>query len=461
MAGKERCKPITGIVPWAESSLISKRSGYRLPSSCNCKPGWTWRASTSIKPRRRAPTKPGFYNLDLQAQALGPQIFATQTHNTLRGSQRAGRSVSRVGGGGGHRHRYGRRPKHPLSATVSRFSLPSMALTPQLSVRQIPASEFTLFSATTTSLQMAPAAMPIIGRIHAEGDLVISGGSLASIYPVTAGGNISLANVDRLFAQSGPDEPASAFPVQSTTDNNWLAMARSVEHSTILSGRDLPMNTFEATDVTQMTTPALNTPPTTPAAQQQLWRQCNRIVTENLGKITSTTASGAECSPQEKRAFFAYYSRHNPGGVDIVFDLSQGASAKRPKQLLLCLLLAQPRGIVNQRGQSTWRFGDRHSASGRCRRGIECPGEPESGLHYGPKRFWGADWLVKLSVPHTTEHLFTEIISYMFHENSAGERSSQEANPDRTAIRQGDPWTPRRVHALMRREPDRVRVGEI
>jgi hypothetical protein len=67
----------------------------------------------------------------------------------------------------------------------------------------------------------------------------------------------------------------------------------------------------------------LNTPPTTPAAQQQLWRQCNRIVTENLGKITATTSSGGECSPQEKRAFSTYYSRHNPGGVAIVFDLSK------------------------------------------------------------------------------------------------------------------------------------------
>lgn len=265
----------------------------------------------------------GFYNLDLQAQALGPQIFATQTHNTFealsapddpfRGLAAVVDTVTVTADA----------QSTLSSATASRFSLPSMALTPQLSVRQIPASEFTLFSATTTSLQMAPAAMPIVGRIHAEGDLVISGGSLASIYPVTAGGNISLANRGSLFAQSGPDEPASAFPVQSTTDNNWLAMARSVEHSTILSGRDLPMNTFEATDVTQMTTAALNTPPTTPTAQQQLWRQCNRIVTENLGKITSTTSSGAECSTPEKRAFFTYYSRHNPGGVVIVFDLSQ------------------------------------------------------------------------------------------------------------------------------------------
>jgi hypothetical protein len=192
----------------------------------------------------------GFYNLDLQAQ--GPQIFATQTHNTF---QALGAPDDPFRGLAAVVDTFtvtADAQSTLSSATAGRFSLPSLALTPQLSVRQIPASEFTLFSATTTSLQMTPAAMPIVGRIHAEGDLVISGGPLASIYPVTAGGNISVANNGSLFAQSGPDEPASAFPVQSTTDNKWLAMSRSVEHSTILSGRDLPMNTFEATDVTQL-----------------------------------------------------------------------------------------------------------------------------------------------------------------------------------------------------------------
>jgi hypothetical protein len=265
----------------------------------------------------------GLYDLDLQAQAEGPQIFATQTHNAavqaltapddpFRGLAAVVDTVTVTAAA-----------QSTLSTSASRFSLPSMTLNPQLSVRQIPASEFTVFSASTSSFQMTPAAMPIMGRVHAEGDLVISGGPLASIYPVTAGGNISVANNGALFAQSGPDEPASTFPVQSTADNNWLALSRSVEHSTILSGRDLPMNTFEATDVSQMTAPALTTPPNTPAAQQQLWRQCDRIITENIGQITATTATGAQCTPQEKRAFYAYYSRHNPGGVAIVFDVSK------------------------------------------------------------------------------------------------------------------------------------------
>jgi hypothetical protein len=266
----------------------------------------------------------GLYNLDLQAQAEGARIFATQTHGTafeplvapddpFRGLAAVVDTVNVTA-----------EAQSTLStSSADRFSLPSMALTPQLSVRQIPASEFTLFSASTGSFEMRPVLMPITGRIHAEGDLVISGGTLASIYPVTAGGNISLANHAALAAQSGPNEPASTFPVQSTTDNKWLAMSRSVGHSTILSGRDLPLNTFQATDVTQMMTPALTSPPSTPAAQQQLWRQCDRIITEHLGRITATNAAGTECTPQEKRAFYTYYSRHNRGGIAIVFNVAR------------------------------------------------------------------------------------------------------------------------------------------
>jgi hypothetical protein len=265
----------------------------------------------------------GLYNLDLQAQAEGPQILATQTHATAIQALTAPDDPFRGLAAVVDTVNVTAAAQSTLSTSASRFTLPTLDLTPQLKVRQIPVSQFTLFSASTSSFQMTPAGMPIMGRIHAEGDLVIAGGPLTSIYPVTAGGNISLANNGALSAQSGPDEPASTFPVQSTADNNWLALSRSVEHSRILSGRDLPMNTFEATDFNQMITPALTTPPSTPAAQQQLWRQCDRIIIENIGQITATTASGAQCTPQEKRAFYAYYSRHNPGGVEIVFDVSK------------------------------------------------------------------------------------------------------------------------------------------
>lgn len=165
--------------------------------------------------------------------------------------------------------------------------------------------------------------MPIVGRIHSEGDLVISGGAFTSLYPVTAGGNISLANNGSLRAQSGPNQPQLSFPVQSTTDNNWLAMSRSIARSTFLSGRDLPMTMVEAANINQLTAQGSSSSASSPIAQQELWRQCSQIVRENNGKISVSTASGVAASSRERRAFSPYHSPSNRAATVIIFDVSK------------------------------------------------------------------------------------------------------------------------------------------
>ncbi|MBV9643184.1 MAG: hypothetical protein JO334_06395 [Verrucomicrobia bacterium] len=266
--------------------------------------------------------EPGYYNLELWARAPANQISATQTHNAIerlsapddpfRGLAAVVNSFIVTA------NAYSTLP----NATAERFSLPSLTLTPEISVRQIPVSEFTLFSSSASFPVQAPL-MPIVGRIHSEGDLVISGGEYISIYPVTAGGNVSLANNGSLLAQSGPSEPQLSFPVASTIDNDWLAMSRGIARSTILSGRDLPMTTVEAADFNRLTAQDSSSSPSSPIAQQELWRQCSRIVLENNGEISVTTVSGAAVSSQEKRAFTYYYSRHNPDRPVIIFNVSK------------------------------------------------------------------------------------------------------------------------------------------
>jgi hypothetical protein len=265
----------------------------------------------------------GFYNLDLQAQAAGPQILATQTHNTFQALSDSDDPFRGTAAVVDAFTVTGVAQSAVPSQTGNRFNLPMLTLSPQFNVRQIPLSQFTIFSSTTSSLHMAAPGTPIVGRIHTEGDMVISGGPMTSLYPVTAEGNISLANNGSLLAQPAPYQPAYRFPVQSTADNSWLAMALTVAHSTILSGRDLPMHMFLGADITQMTAPSLNPPFNTPIAQQELSRQCTRIVALDLGKIRVTTAAGESVSPQEARAFYPYASRHFPGGLVIVFDLSK------------------------------------------------------------------------------------------------------------------------------------------
>ena len=263
----------------------------------------------------------GYYNLDIQAQAAANQIFATQSHNIdlqalsapddpFRGLAAVVQTLNVTANA----------QSMLSSATDNRFILPSMVLTPQISIRQIPSSQFTLFS-STAGFQVEAPLMPTVGRIHSEGDLVISGGAFTSLYPVTAGGNITLANNGSLLAQSGPNQPQFTFPVQSTADNDWLAMSRSVARSTILSGRDLPMSTVEAADINQMVAPALNGPASAAVAEQQLWRKCTHTVLENEGKISVRTASGAAASSQETEAFISYHSPNYPGGTIILFDL--------------------------------------------------------------------------------------------------------------------------------------------
>ena len=264
----------------------------------------------------------GYYNLDLQAKAAANQILATQNHNAFQGLTAPDDPFRGLAAVVDTLLVTAAAHSTLSSGPEERFNLPSLALTPEISVRQIPVSEFTLFS-STASLQVEALVMPIVGRIHSEGDLVISGGAFISLYPVTAGGNISLANNGSLLAQSGPNQPQLSFPVQSTTDNNWLAMSRSIARSNILSGRDLPMTMVEAADINQMTAQDSSGSASSPIAQQELWRQCSRIVRENNGKISVSTVSGVAASSQERRAFSPYHSPSNRAATVIIFDVSK------------------------------------------------------------------------------------------------------------------------------------------
>jgi hypothetical protein len=268
-------------------------------------------------------TESDYYNISLQMDGAANQIFATQLHNMLqslfdpddpfRGAAAVVDTFSVTANA-----------QSLIGPTDQRFNLPALQLTPQISVRQIPVSELTLFS-SATSFQVSQ--VGTVGRIHSEGDLVISGGQLTSLYPVTAGGNISLANNGSLLAQSGPGQPLLSFPVQSTTDNTWLAMSRSIARSTVLSGRDLPLTMVEAADINQLTAPVSRGAATTATAQQELWRQCSRTVLENEGTINVRTVSGDSNDAQEGRAFYSYHSPNHPAGPVIAFDVSKAPPA--------------------------------------------------------------------------------------------------------------------------------------
>jgi hypothetical protein len=280
----------------------------------------------------------GYYNIRLQATSADNQIFATQGHSTLsgltdpddpfRGSVATVAKVSVAA-----------QAESLVNSYKDRFGLPAMRFTPEIDVRQIPVSQFTLF-ASAASLAVDPLRAASIGRVYSGGDLTIWGGQVSSLYPVIAGGNITLGDNSTLLAQSDPDQPAVIFPVQSTTDNNWLARAKSTFRSTILSGRDLPIGMVEGTNVKGMTTQ----PSGGSAAieQQQLGRQCALNVRENGGVINVVCPSSGEVSPGERAAFSRREKRNYPYGPVIVFDGSKAP----PGQNAFYISSSNPNAIV-------------------------------------------------------------------------------------------------------------------
>jgi hypothetical protein len=274
-----------------------------------------------------------YYNVDLETQDGPEQIFATQLHNTTLESLSAPDDPFHGASAVVTTFTVTANAQSTINSSDTRFNLPALQLTPQMSVRQIPVSEFTLFS-SATSLTLSQSGDS--GRIHSEGDLIISG-PVSSLYPVTASGNISLGDNGALVVQ--PDLPGLAplsFPFESTTNNAWLALARSTYRSTILSGRDLPMSMVQAAGIALLT--ARTQSGATPMTAQELWRQCNRVVLEAGGKLSVYNAAGAQVTGEEAQGF------SGSGGPEIIFDLSKEPPA--PGRNSFYIASSNPNAVV-------------------------------------------------------------------------------------------------------------------
>jgi hypothetical protein len=261
----------------------------------------------------------GMYDLRMDATSSQPVISATETHNLVglltfpddpfRGALAltAELDVTAVA------KRLGQTNTH---GNYDFLSLRSM---PVLSVRQIPLSEFSMYSqggGLTVNARMAPS----IGRTYVHGDLNISGGTVNASYPVAASGNVNLNEGGGLQAESGPDAQPITLPVESTANNEWLALARSSQQSTVLTGRDLPMTMILAAPKDELTASPLSTPASPEKDRLRLWHQCSRVIMEASGTIT---IQGGE--PGERNDYSAYKTKiYNTWGPPvIVFDIKQ------------------------------------------------------------------------------------------------------------------------------------------
>jgi hypothetical protein len=255
---------------------------------------------------------------DLSMDATGPQstISATETHNSVsflgfpddpfRGAMASTSelditaSAKRLG----------------LTKSPENYDFLSLRSQPVLSVRQIPVSEFSLYS-WGGSLTLNAALTPNIGRTYINGDLNITGGIANASYPVAASGNINLGEGAQLEARSASNAAPIALPVASTTSNEWLSLAKSSQQSTVLTGRDLPMKMIQALPKDELTASPLVPVTDSQKEQLRLWHQCSRVILEDSGGVTVRGGSSGE---QKNYRVYATRFYHTWGPPVIVFD---------------------------------------------------------------------------------------------------------------------------------------------
>ncbi len=263
--------------------------------------------------------KNGMYNITMVAGGAQSVIEATETHNSrtqlihrddpFRGAIASTTEVDLTG------------TANRLGATKPDGSNDYLSLStrPVVSIRQIPVSEFSVYSGGG-DITLNAAVTPNIGRIYVNGNLNISGGIANASYPVATFGDVTLGAGAGLEVRSDPNAAPIAFPVSSTADDKWPSLAKSTQESTVLTGRDLPMSIVQATSKDELTAPPL--PPNTNQQKEQLrlWRQCSRVISENAGKITVT---GGDSNEQKNYKVSRRQIYNAWGPPIIVFDAAK------------------------------------------------------------------------------------------------------------------------------------------
>jgi hypothetical protein len=265
----------------------------------------------------------GMYDLRLDAVGTGSVINATEKHDVVSSLNSADDPFRGAMATTDELDVTALAPRLGLTAPRGNSDFLSLRSKPILSIRQIPVSEFTLFS-WGGGLTLDAAAIPNVGRTYINGDLNLTGGIVNASYPLTTTGNVNLSGDARLLARSAPDDQAIALPLESTASNQWLALAKSTQHSTVLTGRDLPMTLVQALPKDELTASPLTVADSPQKEQLRLWHQCSRVVLETSGKITVTGGNSGE------RKNYRVYARqlYNTWGPPIIlFDAKRIAPA--------------------------------------------------------------------------------------------------------------------------------------
>ncbi len=274
----------------------------------------------------------GMYSVAIEAGAVESSIDAIETHDNqtqLSDSSDPFRGASAFTS---ELDLIGTATRLGITKPSGDYDYLSLSTRPVVSIRQIPVSEFSVYSGGG-DMALNAAVTPNIGRIYVNGNLKIYGGIATSSYPVATFGDVTLDANAGLRARSNPDAPQIALSVTSTAEDEWLSLAKSTQESTILTGRDLPMSIVQATSKDELTAPPYPANANQQKDELRLWRQCSRIVSENAGKIAITGGSPGEqkCYKVSQGQIYSAW-----GPPIIVFDASKIAPATGKSSFYIC-----------------------------------------------------------------------------------------------------------------------------
>jgi hypothetical protein len=290
----------------------------------------------------------GYFSQSLSVQlgdgSAGDKLIATQSRPSLSPLQdpedpfRGAIAVVNLLQVSAHASRLG---QGPLKA----YDPLPLGAQPVIAVRQIPLSEFTLYS--SGDLPLDATLTPDAGRTYALGNVSVENGTVQTDFPLAAGANISLAASGALQARSDPESTPVSMQM-SSTDPNWPALAKSVDRSAILSGRDLPLGTMSAASISQLTTaiPA----PTQDKDAQRLLGQCAMAIYEHGGRFSNYgNVSKLPAETGRPSQFSIYHTAKYTYGPVIVIDYKKVDAAHSS----IYVVSANPYAIVLIRNAAT------------------------------------------------------------------------------------------------------------
>ena len=238
-------------------------------------------------------------------------------------------------------------------ATVPNVRLPDLTVTdqPQIAVREIPVSQFTIFSAAN-SFTLSPAvSSQDIGRVFSKSTISVSG-SFSSEFPIVAGQNVVFnGGKDSLQVKDPSGNNASIQLTSDTQSSDFLADARSSLDTRVVTGSVLPVDSaplnsiYETNNSAQAASNGLNL--------SLLQTQCSTLVVARPDKPITTPNGQKECLVQVGGsvggASLAYPMTATKGGSQSQGTVSRqtvpfaaAQSKQNPSQTILALDLQAP-----------------------------------------------------------------------------------------------------------------------